>query len=264
MRSNLKIMVTVVALGFISATALAQAQIEMPADEPAQIFIDGIEIQPGEVVSLELGQAQPVQVELVLTPVAQAPTVDEVLAGVQVFYESVQNYHGDFQQTYSNLALGTNEVSTGHVYFRKPGMMRWDYAAPQEKYLISDGAVLWIYEPEFNQVARLELSASDMPAAVRFLMGEGELADDFEVTFLDECEDENTYCLELVPLLNEGQYRLIEFVVNAEDFSVRETTIVDPVYNRNTFVFSNVSTTDELPESGFQFEPPEDARYITP
>ena len=229
MRSVSKIPIVIIALGLIPVTARAQTQ-----------------------------------VELSLETVAQAPSVEEVLAGVQVFYESVQNYHGDFEQTYSNLALGTSEVSTGHVYFRKPGMMRWDYEGPQEKYLISDGEVLWIYEPEFNQVARLELSASDMPAAVRFLMGEGELSDDFEVTFLEECEIENTYCLELVPLMNEGQYRLIEFVVSAEDFSVRETTIVDPVSNRNTFVFSNVSTTDELPESGFQFEPPEGARLLTP
>ena len=36
-------------------------------------------------------------------------------------------------------------------------------------------------------------------------------------------------CLRLVPRVSQGHYRSLTFVVDAEQFSVRETTIVDPV-----------------------------------
>ena len=39
----------------------------------------------------------------------------------------------------------------GKVYFKKKGMMRWDYQVPNQK-LISNGQTLWYYQPEENQV----------------------------------------------------------------------------------------------------------------
>ena len=260
MRNKRTTLTMIVVFGIFPVTTLAQTEIEIPADPPTIEYVDGVEI-PLEGLNLQLDYDHEMTIELVPLQQTQAPTVDEIISAVQDFYDSIENYHADFEQTLSNLALGTDEVAEGHVYFRKPGMMRWDYTSPEEKYLVSDGEVLWIYQPEFNQVYRQEISTSEMLAAVRFLMGESELTDDFEISFLDECEAENAYCLALIPLTSEGQYRSIELVVDSEDFSVRETTIVDPVNNRNRFVFTNVSTTDELPESGFTFVPPEGARF---
>ncbi len=196
-------------------------------------------------------------------PTVDEPTTDEIIAGVQSFYDTVENFHADFTQTYQNIALGDEQTSSGHVFFRQPGRMRWDYAAPTEKYLISNGEVLWMFEPEFNQVARLDLSSSELPTAIRFLMGEGDLAADFEIT-QNACEVESGYCLHLVPRVSEGQYQSLDFVVDATDFHVRRTVVIDPIGNRNQFDFSNPSTTDELPDEGFEFEPTADMRLVTP
>ena len=203
------------------------------------------------------------QGESAVEEVAADLTVDEVIDRVQAFYDGIQTYHADFVQTYSNLALGESQVSEGHVYFLKPGRMRWDYAQPMEKYLISNGEVLWIYEPEFNQAARLDLATSDLPTAIRFLMGEGNLRADFDVS-IAECDRENAICLDLIPTVSEGQYRSLAFVVDTGNYRVRETTIVDPVGSENRFVFSNVSTSDPLPEDNFTFVPLPDMRILTP
>ncbi len=207
--------------------------------------------------------AQDEQGESAVEEVAADLTVDEVIDRVQAFYDGIQTYHADFVQTYSNLALGESQVSEGHVYFLKPGRMRWDYAQPMEKYLISNGEVLWIYEPEFNQAARLDLATSDLPTAIRFLMGEGNLRADFDVS-IAECDRENAICLDLIPTVSEGQYRSLAFVVDTGNYRVRETTIVDPVGSENRFVFSNVSTSDPLPEDNFTFVPLPDMRILTP
>jgi outer membrane lipoprotein carrier protein len=192
---------------------------------------------------------------------AETAETAEIIAQVQRFYDEVESYHADFEQTYANIALGDTQVSSGHVYFLKPGRMRWDYSPPDEKYLVSDGDVLWAYEPEFNQVVRMDLANNDLPTAIRFLMGEGDLLADFEIEQI-ECEAVDRICLELVPRVSTGQYRALQFVVDPERYNVVETTIIDPIGNRNHFVFSNANTTDRLPPSGFEFTPPEDARII--
>jgi outer membrane lipoprotein carrier protein len=210
----------------------------------------------------------PVSAELVLAQ-SEAPAegadpldVDTVAARVQSFYDAVQDYHADFEQTYTNAALGERLVSAGHVYFKKPGRMRWDYSTPEPKHLISNGRTLWVYEPEFQQVYQEDLSNSELPTAVRFLMGEGNLREDFEVTAGDCGERTGVHCLHLVPRASQGQYQSLDFVVSGEDFSVLETTIVDPVGNTNRFVFRNATTSDSLPEEGFEFTPTADMRVL--
>ncbi|MCA9562796.1 MAG: outer membrane lipoprotein chaperone LolA [Myxococcales bacterium] len=191
------------------------------------------------------------------------PTVADIVAGVQAFYDGVEAYHADFVQTYENVAIGEGQEAAGHVYFLKPGRMRWDYTGPQEKYLISDGEILWIYEPEFQQAARLNLAESDLPTAVRFLMGEGELSGDFDIEQRERC-DEGRYCLELTPIHSEGQYRQLRMVVDADTYQVHETVVIDPIGNTNRFVFANMRTTDPLPAENFEFEPPEGTRVLNP
>jgi outer membrane lipoprotein carrier protein len=192
---------------------------------------------------------------------APAPTVEEIVTGVQAYYESVDSYHADFSQTYRNIALADEMVSTGHVYFRKPGRMRWDYLTPTPRQLFSNGQTLWAYEPEFEQYAEMSLSEDQLPIAIRFMMGEGSLNDDFDITMTD-CAVEDAHCLELIPRAGEGQYRALEFVVDPETFRVRETTVVDPIGNRNHFVFTNPSTSDDLPIENFEFHPTPEMRRV--
>ena len=64
--------------------------------------------------------------------------------------------------------------------------------------------------------------------------------------------------------MSEGQYRSLEFVVERSNFSVLETTVVDPIGNRNHFVFSSYSTSDDLPAENFEFVPSPDMRRVNP
>ena len=38
------------------------------------------------------------------------------------------------------------------VWLKKPGKMRWEYKSPSPQQIVSDGASLWVYTPELNQV----------------------------------------------------------------------------------------------------------------
>jgi outer membrane lipoprotein carrier protein len=184
---------------------------------------------------------------------------------MQQVYDTVNDFSADFRQEYTNMTLGETDVSTGELHFLKPGMMRWDYLSPI-RFFIIDGSALWIYEPSGSneqgngQYYTQDLDDSDLPTALRFLMGQGSFAQDFEISLIES--NAAGYTLELVPRQDESQYRKLQFVIDATTWRVNETVIFDPVGNTNRFVFTNRTENGGLVAADFQFTPPPGARQI--
>lgn len=186
---------------------------------------------------------------------------EELLGQVQNHYEAVGDYVADFTQVYQSAALGDERSSRGQVFFKKPGQMRWDYASPQERYLISDGQTLWVYEPAFGQYYQESLQNSQLPVALRFLMGEGKLSDDFVVDPGAPAPDGEAW-LALTPRRSEGQLRELHLRVSRDTGAVLEVVIYDPLGNINRITFESTRENVSLPVSGFTFEPPEGATRV--
>ena len=110
----------------------------------------------------------------------------EVLTEIQNRYESTNDFEANFVQEYIGKVMKKPQKGEGKVYFKKKGMMRWDYRVPNQK-LISNGQTLWYYQPEENQVF-----VSDMSKVVKektplaFLAGEGNLSRDFNLLNFNE------------------------------------------------------------------------------
>ena len=82
---------------------------------------------------------------------ARALSAEAVAAAVQGFYDQTKSVESSFFQTYFNRLYNKYDRSRGTVKFEKPGKMRWDYAAPNGKVIVSDGKRLVIYEPGDDQ-----------------------------------------------------------------------------------------------------------------
>lgn len=220
--------------------------------------------------SLPSGFDLPLDVAPILDRIAQADpipdeattgaTVDGVVDRMQSYYDGLEDFVADFEQVYTSAALGESSTSTGRVHVKLPGMMRWDYATPTQRFFISDGQNLWIYEPDPGQYYTQSLADSDLPTALSFLMGNGDLRTAFAIELLDAGDE--TATLELTPLESEGQYERLRFVVSLEDGAVMETTIFDPVGNTNHFTFSDRSENVGYEASDFAFSPPDGAVEI--
>lgn len=187
-----------------------------------------------------------------------APNQDEralsIAQDVQKVYDNIQDFSADFTQIYHSVSLDAERSSNGHVYFKKAGKMRWDYAKPNERYLISDGDTLWIYEPEFAQYYSQPLENAQLPSALRFLMGDGKLVDDFHIALKKENKKQAT--LELKPKKKNAQFSKLHFVVNLEDTKIVEVSVFDALGNINTLSFQKMQYNQKLPDSGFDFVPP--------
>lgn len=187
--------------------------------------------------------------------------LDTVVANVQSAYLAADDFTAQFTQDYTNNALGDTDRSTGVVHFLRPGRMRWDYVSPAERFFISDGDNLWIYEPAEAQYYTAPLEDSDLPTALRFLMGEGDLARDFTIS-AGSGGPAGSFVLDLVPRQDEGHYRSLRFVVNTTTWEVDQATIVDPIGNTNHFTFRERQTNVGYLPGDFHFEPPRGATRI--
>ncbi len=200
----------------------------------------------------------------------QAPagmSAEDVARRVQQFYKKTNDYHAHFNQTYTDVAAGSSKKSHGRVYFKKPGKMRWDYykndGTGREKVLVSDGASFWIYEYQFKQVFKKCLAESQLPTSLKFLMGQGDLLKEFNVSF-DKRSTARKPVLDLVPKKPTAKYTKLVFELDPKTFQVDKTTIYDPYGNTNEIEFSKARINKNLPDSGFEFKPPKGARLLNP
>jgi outer membrane lipoprotein carrier protein len=121
-----------------------------------------------------------------------------LLDSVQRTYSGIEVLHGKFRQDSYVAALDEGEVSSGEMWFGKPGKMRWVYKEPREQVVVINNGVLWLYQPDKNQVLIDDISQvllSNLP--IVFMTGLGNLSRDFD--FQGACRSADGVVLTLQP-----------------------------------------------------------------
>jgi chaperone LolA len=200
-------------------------------------------------------------------PRAPAPlAAGEIIAKVQAYYAGTTKLSADFRQKYTNTTFGKTSESDGVLFVAKPGKMRWDYTKPEQKFFISDGKTLWVYEPSAKQVLQQSLDDQILPVAITFLYGKGDLAAEFNAA-LDPGKHgaAGDLVLKLTPKKPEAQYKHLWLVVDPADFHVKESIILEASDNLNHFRFLNILQNEKatkVQDRLFKFVPPAGVRVV--
>jgi outer membrane lipoprotein carrier protein len=191
-------------------------------------------------------------------------TAGQVAEKIQKFYEATKDFQAAFQQEYFSKALGRKKRSSGFVYIKKPGKMRWDYKEPRAKHFVADGKALYIYDPDLEQVmVDRAFSGSSLTTAVTFLWGKGKLSDEFAIAFYGQGDlgGPQHYVLEMLPK-KKARFKKLMMMINKKTFKVTETVVEDPGGNVNHIFFANISVNVGLKDQSFYFEIPEGVEVI--
>src|SRR3989304_5117273 len=195
---------------------------------------------------------------LVFNPVAFCATGQEVLNEIQNRYEKTNDFEASFIQEYIGKGVRQSNRGEGKVYFKKKGMMRWDYTAPNQKF-VSDGHTLWYYQPDEKQVLVSDVSSvlkERTPLA--FLAGEGNLSRDFNFLNLNESVSgkEDNYVIELAPKEPMGTLSKLVLTADKKTYTVLQADVLDGLGNLTRTRFLNIKTNVGVSQSLFQFVPP--------
>lgn len=197
-------------------------------------------------------------------------TANSVAAQVQAFYDQTRTVQATFKQAYTNRLYKRTDRSSGRVVFAKPGKMRWDYAQPNGKIIVSDGSKMVIYEPAERQYFEQPMTESQLPQALSFLTGTGKLADNFTFALLSSTEYRFAgHVLELRPKQPSTTYDRILFYVDATTARpglVHRVLIIDHSGNRNQFDFryGRGAFNGDVNTGMFNWTPPAGTRRIQP
>ncbi|MDP3238749.1 MAG: outer membrane lipoprotein carrier protein LolA [Myxococcales bacterium] len=170
-----------------------------------------------------------------------APAVKTLVDRMQAFYETTSDFSADFRQDYFYKISKRTQTSTGTVLFRKPGLMRWDYAKPSAKTFVLAGVKVYMHDPEAKLLTVASIGTSKLSASVTFLFGQGKLADEFAIT-QKECAKCTGTLLQLDPLVPDARFTRIFLEVDPKSAQVLKSTVVDPDGSENAISFLNLKT----------------------
>ncbi len=191
------------------------------------------------------------------------PPAQEVASALQKKYDGIRDFTADFIQESEGGLLRKKQTERGVVQVKKPGKMRWDYKVPEPKVFVSDGRRIYLHVPADNQVIVSPVPEQDQATtAVLFLVGKGNLARDFTVSYVEE-GGADTYVLKLLPKLPERDYDWLQIEVDRRTLQIRSLSAADAQGGRSTFRFSNFKENGGLSDKTFEFKIPRGADVTT-
>jgi outer membrane lipoprotein carrier protein len=191
-------------------------------------------------------------------PFVFGATGQSVLTEIQKRYEGTKDFEANFLQEYVGKVMRQHLKREGKVYFKKKGMMRWDYRVPEQKF-ISDGSTLWFYQADENQVFVSDVSkVIKEKTPLAFLAGEGDLSRDFKLLNFNDSisQKEGNFVLELAPKDPDAVLSKLALTVDQKTYTIVQADVFDGLGNVTRTRFVDIKTNVGLPDSFFHFTIP--------
>jgi outer membrane lipoprotein carrier protein len=190
----------------------------------------------------------------------------ELAEALQRRYATIQDFSADFVQAYQGGVLKKQIAERGHVLIKKPGKMRWEYTAPEQKLFVSDGAKMYSYVPMDKQVIVSTVAKDDQATTpTLFLAGKGNLTRDFNVSLVDLPAGlpAGSQALKLVPKAPQREYDWVVLAVDPQRLEIRGLSSVDAQGGISTLSFTNLKENVGLTDREFVFKMPRGVDVIT-
>ena len=164
-----------------------------------------------------------------------------------------------FAQIVVDKNLKELQKATGTMQFVRPGRFRWEYDKPYEQTIVGDGAKLWIYDKDLNQVTvrKLDKALGGSPAAL--LAGSNEIDKAYDLTNLGP--QEGLDWLEAIPKSKDTTFERIRLGFGKSGLEAME--LRDQFAQTTVIKFANVERNPKIPPEAFRFTPPKGADVIT-
>lgn len=198
---------------------------------------------------------------LVLAAVLLRPdqTPAELAQALQKKYDTIRDFSADFVHAYEGGALKKQLTERGHLVIKKPGKMRWDYSAPDQKQFVSDGMKMYSYIPQDKQVIISNVPQNDDAATpTLFLAGKGSLTRDFTASAVDLPKGmaPGSQAIKFVPKSKQRDYDWLVLVVDPASLDLRGLVTVDAQGGISSFSFTNLKTNTNPADKEFAFKIP--------
>ena len=185
--------------------------------------------------------------------------LEEILAAMSKAGDSLETLAADFEQTNRDHILEEEEKSSGKLYMKVPGNIRWEYAPPDSKVLLVKDDKVLLYNPVAHQVQEFK-QGQKRGAGADLLIGFGksnaEIGKHYDVSLAGE--DDQHVVLKLVPKPDSAAslFAAIDMTLNKENWTPDRTVFHELNKDTTILKFQDVRVNEPLPPKAFELELP--------
>lgn len=193
-------------------------------------------------------------IALTLTSQAGASSIDRL----KQFVRTTHSAQASFDQTVLDQKLAVTRETQGSMVFQRPGKFRWTYAKPYEQIIVGDGAKLWVFDKELNQVTVKPLGDALGSSPAALLAGSNEIERSFALKDLGSAD--GIEWLEATPKASESSFKSIRMGFQGNLLSKMEFR---DYFGQTTIItFRNLKRNVKPARALFMFSPPPGADII--
>lgn len=173
---------------------------------------------------------------------------------------SVKTMTADFTQTIYDNRQAAIQTSHGNMALQRPGKFRWKVTQPIPQLIIAKDTVLWIYDPDLEQVTIRSLSkASGETPALLLSHANTVLEKDFNVKTLAS-DTHHLEWFELLPKHSDSMFASIKMgFLNQQ---IKEMKLEDHLGHTTLIEFNRIKLNMAIADSLFTLKPPKGVDVI--
>jgi outer membrane lipoprotein carrier protein len=195
--------------------------------------------------------------------------VREVVKQLQARYEKTKDLQADFTQKTTIEGFERSITSSGKVFIKKPGRLRWNYLDPSVEDIYVNRNDVKVYVPEHKQVLvgkLTQMAASKAP--LELLLGAAKLDESFDI---EQTPGKGRgvggiRLLTLLPKTHEGEagrsLQRIVLEVFPKTYFIRTISLYEVSGNVASFEFSSLQPNVGLSDSLFDLKLPADVEVV--
>ncbi len=188
-----------------------------------------------------------------------------VVSGIRKKYASINDLVSPFTQETRIKDFDEKISSSGKVWFKKPGMMKWQYEEPWKDAIVSDGKKVWYFDSRENQVTEMELESvwADSLGSYTLISMLEDLDRLFDVrTGAGSADGRGNLLLDLKQK-NRERSKQVTIAVDPKTYTLREIIIGDIFGNTTVIKLGAAEVNLGIPDSFFAFRKPKGASTVT-
>ena len=189
---------------------------------------------------------------------AAAPTAQAGQQKVESFLQGLDGLQAQFKQTLTDRNGQPTEEASGTLAISRPDRFRWDYREPYNQVIVSDGARIWIYDSDLEQVTVRKLDETLSATPAMLLSGRSNLSDNFSVT--QASQEGSVEWVRMEPRRDDTDFKFVR--LGFEGAVLKYMQLADKLGQTTSLEFSKLERNPPLDPSRFTFTVPPGADVI--
>jgi outer membrane lipoprotein carrier protein len=188
--------------------------------------------------------------------VAEARAIDSLRS----FIQNARTVRAEFAQTVLDKNARVVQKGNGVMQFERPGKFRWIYEKPYEQLIVGDGARIWFYDHDLNQVTVRKLDAAIGSSPAALLAGSGNIESEFDLEEIGLQGDAEW--LEARPKAKESTFEWVRLGFTPTG-ALKAMELHDHFGQTTVLIFSGLQQNAKLAPELFKFNSPPGADVIS-